>query len=135
MYKRQVLDRVNFEEVNPIVYKRKNGCKIGTWNVRTLLKPGKMEEVIKAELNILGVCETKWAGCGDFRIIYSGKEEPGRNGVALFLRGEWKSSVLNTCPVSYTHLDVYKRQVLDGAVIVPLPVCTLHFKKYYFCSH
>ncbi|KAI5739387.1 hypothetical protein M8J77_018683 [Diaphorina citri] len=70
-----------------------------------MLKAGKLEEVKdqmkKANLNILGICETRWAGNGDFksdefRVIHSGGERRGRNGVAVILRGKWKDNVLNT---------------------------------------
>jgi len=51
----------------------RNPCakfRIGTWNVKTLLKTGKVEELKqemkRAELDILGICETRWAGNGDF---------------------------------------------------------------------
>ena len=40
--------------------------KIGTWNVRTMNQSGKMKEVInemlKYELEILGVSEMRWTG-------------------------------------------------------------------------
>jgi exonuclease III len=57
-----------------------------------------MKEV---HLDILGICETRWAGNGDFTqddvwIIYSRSEKSGKNGVAVILRGKWKENVLNT---------------------------------------
>ena len=67
--------------------------KIGTWNVRTMNKVGKLEEVNREMerygLNILGIIEVRWKGQGDFesdgvRIIYSGGEEFQR-GVAVML--------------------------------------------------
>lgn len=70
-----------------------------------MLKPSKLEEVKKemerAKLDILGLCETRWTGKDDFisdnfRIIHSGNEKGGRNGVAIMLRGKWKNNVLNT---------------------------------------
>uniref|UniRef100_A0A8D9DT62 Craniofacial development protein 2 n=1 Tax=Cacopsylla melanoneura TaxID=428564 RepID=A0A8D9DT62_9HEMI len=90
----------------------RNPCakfRIGTWNVKTLLKAGKVEELKqemkRAELDILGICETRWAGNGDFtsedfRIIHSGNEKRGKNGVALILRGKWRNNVLNTYHVN-----------------------------------
>uniref|UniRef100_A0A8D8XEA4 Craniofacial development protein 2 n=1 Tax=Cacopsylla melanoneura TaxID=428564 RepID=A0A8D8XEA4_9HEMI len=70
--------------------------RIGTWNVRTLLKDGKIEnlkiEMEKMKLDILGISEMRWASTGDFwtdefRVIYSGSEEgpTGRNGVGIVL--------------------------------------------------
>lgn len=90
----------------------RNPCakfKIGTWNVKTLIKTGKVEELKqemkRAELDILGICETRWAGNGDFtseefRIIHSGNEKRGKNGVALILTGKWKNNILNTYHVN-----------------------------------
>lgn len=90
----------------------RNPCakfRIGTWNVKTLLKTGKVEELKqemkRAELDILGICETRWAGNGDFtseefRFIHCGNEKRGKNGVALILRGKWKNNVLNTYHVN-----------------------------------
>lgn len=76
---------------------------IGTWNVRTM--KDKLEELViqmkKTDLDILGICETRWEGNGDYikddlRIIHSGNPKGGTNGVAIVLRGRWKENVLNT---------------------------------------
>lgn len=95
------------------VVSMRNPCKskfnIGTWNVRTMLKPGKLDELntqmIKADIDILGICETRWAGNGDYirddlRIIHSGKEKRGSSGVAIVLKGQWKGNILNTYHLS-----------------------------------
>ncbi|KAI5717312.1 hypothetical protein M8J77_003669 [Diaphorina citri] len=100
---------------------------MGTWNVRTMLKAGKLEEVKeqmkKANLNILGVCETRWAGNGDFtseefRIIHSGNETRGRSGVALILKGEWKDSVLNTYHLSDRILMIKLEAIPNNIYII-----------------
>ena len=66
---------------------------VGTWNVRTMNREGKLENVKKEMddygVNVLGLCEVRWKGCGDFesegfRVIYSGGEECQR-GVAVVL--------------------------------------------------
>jgi len=73
--------------------KRKERLKIGTWNVRTMRRPGKLTNVIgemrKADLDILGLSEVRWREEGDFvsegvRVIYTGGEE-SKNGVAILL--------------------------------------------------
>jgi hypothetical protein len=82
-----------------VVIKR-NPCgeklKIGTWNVRTLLRKGKLEnvnrEMAKNKLNVLGLSEVRWKEEGDFmsdevRVIYSGGKESQR-GVAIILDKE-----------------------------------------------
>jgi hypothetical protein len=43
---------------------------IGTWNIRTMLKTGKLEnikiEMNILDMNILGLCEIRWPDNGDF---------------------------------------------------------------------
>ena len=66
----------------------KTAIKLATWKVRTLFQYGKLEnlkqEMNRLQLNILGICETRWTDAGSFRsdkftIIYSGgmKHEKG----------------------------------------------------------
>lgn len=85
--------------------KKKDYLRTGTWNVQTMLKPLKIEEVKKemekAKLDILGICETRWAGKDDYisgnvRIIQSGNDKGGNRGVAILLSRKWKNNVLNT---------------------------------------
>lgn len=85
--------------------KNRNELNVGSWNVNTMLRPTKLVEIKnimnKAGLDILGLCETRWAGNGDyrsdgFRIIHSGKEKSGSNGVAVVLNSKWSNNVLNT---------------------------------------
>src|SRR6218665_3450587 len=68
----------------------KNKIQVGTWNVRTMLRPGKLSNVIRemkrANLDVIGLAETRWKEEGDFtskgvRIIHTGGEN-GQNGVA-----------------------------------------------------
>src|ERR1700733_12180740 len=76
---------------------QRNPCKekinVGTWNVRTMLRPGKLANVIKemrrANLDILGLSEVRWKEGGDFvsdgvRVIYTEGRE-GQSGVAILL--------------------------------------------------
>ena len=59
----------------------KSTMRIATWNVRTLYQIGKLEnikqEMTRLQINILGLCETRWtdAGCFQnyvFNVILSG---------------------------------------------------------------
>ena len=68
--------------------------KIGTWNVRTLLQAGKLEnakrEMEMNNIDILGLSEIRWSDKGDiniegFRMIYSGPEKKGKQGVGILL--------------------------------------------------
>lgn len=81
--------------------KAKALMKIGSWNVRTLMKRGSLEnakrEMKRMGMNILGLCEVRWKGAGDFmsedvRVIYSGGMESQR-GVAVLLNKEMGNRV------------------------------------------
>jgi len=80
---------------------------IGTWNVRSLCKPGKLDNVLqemsRLGIDILGLVETFSDGTGDFettlltndekfRIIYSGGDKK-RRAVAFILRGPTRAAV------------------------------------------
>ena len=77
------------EEMSYMRYNRKeckgqkehHSYKIGTWNVRTLKKGGKLEnlktEMRKNKVSVLGVSEVRWTGQGekrngDYTVYYSG---------------------------------------------------------------
>lgn len=77
--------------------------KIGTWNVRTMLKIGKLEnikiEMRRLSLDILGLCEMRWPTSGDFwsddvRMIHSAANN-GQAGVGIALTKEWGEKVIN----------------------------------------
>ena len=86
----------------------RNHRKIGTWNVRTLLEAGKLKQVTdEAEIaDVLGLTEHRWAGKGHFTLesggvmAYSGNGKSGRNGVAVYNRKEWNSTLLGYNPIS-----------------------------------
>ena len=80
------------------------GCKeqycIGTWNVRSM-NQGKLDvvkqEMVRININILGISEPKWMGMGEFNsddhyIYYYGQESHRRNGVALISNESLKYS-------------------------------------------
>ncbi|MCH9665805.1 MAG: hypothetical protein K0U41_08180 [Gammaproteobacteria bacterium] len=82
--------------------RNKECIKIGTWNVRTLYQAGKLDnvrqEMDRLEINILGICETRWSNNGEVfseehRMIYSGGEHHER-GVGLILDKERSKCVL-----------------------------------------
>ena len=66
---------------------------IGTWNTR-FMNQGKLDvvkqEMIRININILGISELKWTGMGKFKsddhyIYYCGQESHRSNGVALII--------------------------------------------------
>ena len=104
------------EEVNPerkldLTSNRKRRLKIGTWNIRTLNKEGKIEllaeEVKRLGIPITGLCETHLLGNEqqdldkDTILITSGKEKGKREtGVAIMLTGKVKDTLISANPVS-----------------------------------
>ena len=66
---------------------------IGTWNVRSV-NQGKLEvvkqEMVRVNVNILGISKLKWIGMGEFNsddhyIFYSGQESLRRNAIAIIV--------------------------------------------------
>ena len=82
--------------------------KISTWNVRSLYQAEKLanvaKEMIRMNIDVLGVSETFWKETGDFRyhitnnedfrVIFAGGNEH-RKGVAFVMRGVAKDSIIN----------------------------------------
>ena len=75
---------------------------IGTWNVRSM-NQGKLEvvkqEMVRLNVNILGVSELKWTGMGEFNsddhyIYYRGQESLRRNGVDIMVNKRVRNAVL-----------------------------------------
>ena len=75
---------------------------IGTWNARSM-NQGKLEvvqqEMIRVNINILGISELKWTGMGEFNsddryIYYCGQEFLRRNGVAIAVNKRVQNAVL-----------------------------------------
>ena len=73
---------------------------IGTCNVRST-NQGKSEvvkqEMVRVNIDILGICELKWTGIGEFNsddhyIYYCGQESLRRNVVPLIVNNSVKSS-------------------------------------------
>ena len=58
------------EDEKPKQFRNNKSHTIATWNVRTM-NQGKLEivtnEMNRINLDILGISELKWTGCGDFR--------------------------------------------------------------------
>ena len=82
---------------------------IGTWKVRSM-NQGKLgvvkQEIVRVNINILGISELKWTGMGEFNsddhfIYYCGQESPRRKGVAI---------IINKSPKCSTWMQSQKRQ-------------------------
>ncbi|XP_025425707.1 craniofacial development protein 2-like [Sipha flava] len=89
--------RVGTTREERMVKKSRQDRKIATWNVRTLLQFGKLDnlkiEMARMSIDILEISEVRWLETGDiwsgnYRFIYSGTsvKYPGRGGVGIMLR-------------------------------------------------
>jgi hypothetical protein len=83
---------------------------LATWTVQTMLKPGKMKEIMeelsKARVDVVAVQETRWQGQGRidkryFSLFYSGpKERTGPYGTGLIVNAKTRKSILSFRPLS-----------------------------------
>lgn len=93
--------------------KPKTITRIAYWNVRTLYAAGTLQEVAremkKYQVDVLGISETRWIGCGNERLstgeqfIYSGKKEPNASherGVGLLMTRVAERALLDWEPIS-----------------------------------
>ncbi|XP_047985756.1 craniofacial development protein 2-like [Leguminivora glycinivorella] len=100
-------------EAMPLSRRKKNKpLLIGTWNVRSLIKTGKLENTIqemkRLQLSILGLSEIKWSDNGivnkdDVTLYYSGKPAAEKNhhyGVGMLIKKEMSKFVTNFVPYS-----------------------------------
>ena len=106
-----------------IIKKRKNKNKIkikvklatsittiGTWNVRTLSRCGKLEELSREldryRWDVIGLAEIRWIGTGEeitdhgHKFFYSGHDKLKRYGVEFLIRKELINSILNINMIS-----------------------------------
>ena len=88
---------------------KKTARNILTWNIRTLLKPGKLpnvtKEVERVKIAILGLAETRWRNSGkiqygDYTLLYSGNEKRSERGVALLINKKNSKSLKGYWPIS-----------------------------------
>jgi len=102
-YVRQVtLDR------HPATVRIRKPLRMGTWNVRTMLQKGKLEnlkqEMERMNLNILGLSEVRWKGAGcitsdNYIILYSGGDQH-QKGVGMILDQETSKTTKSFCTVN-----------------------------------
>ncbi|XP_050424191.1 craniofacial development protein 2-like [Adelges cooleyi] len=91
-----------------------------------LLRPGRFEELKQQmklkQLDILGVCKTRWGDNGDFwsddfRMINSGDKQ-GKNGVGILLNKEWGLQVENTYRVNDTILLIKLKTSTVNMIVI-----------------
>ncbi|KAI5695124.1 hypothetical protein M8J75_011321 [Diaphorina citri] len=88
--------------------KERNYMRIGTWNVRTMNKQEKLEnikrEMEKCKLSILGMSEMRWEGEGEteydeYKIVYKGGEHKVR-GVGFMYKRDMEKHIMKIIPGS-----------------------------------
>ena len=93
---------------------------IGTWNVRSM-NQGKLEvvkqEMVKVNINILGIRKLKWTGMGEFNsddhsIYYFGQESLRRNALAIILNKSLKCSIWMHSKKRQNDLSSFQRQTI-----------------------
>jgi exonuclease III len=83
---------------------------IGTWNVQTMLLPGKMMEIadefLKLGIDHVALQEIRWQGQGEinkksFTVIYSGPEnQTGQYGTGFIISKKIRENIFECEPVS-----------------------------------
>src|SRR6266576_3359236 len=108
---------------NNCAIQKKQKIRIGTWNVRTLLQVGKLEN-LKREMDvnrmgIVGLSEVRWEGEGEissgkYKLFYSGIVQ-GRNGVGFIVNKRVEKSI--------------KKVVYEGDRIIGLKIGNTWFEN------
>ena len=90
---------------------RTTDLTFGTWNVQTLLQPGKMmeiaDEVLKQGIDLVDLQEIRWQDHGEINknnvtVIYSGPEnQTGQYGTGFIISRKIKESILKWEPFNY----------------------------------
>jgi Reverse transcriptase (RNA-dependent DNA polymerase)/Endonuclease/Exonuclease/phosphatase family len=87
------IDRKN-KKITRYRKRQGNKTKFGTWNIRTLLEVGRMEEVgmemERYKIGILALQEVRWSGEGridkeKYSMLYGGEDKQGKNGTAFMV--------------------------------------------------
>ncbi len=82
----------------------KKDFSLGTWNVRTLYRPGALTELTrecdKYNWDVIALQEIRWSGKGmvrgkDYTLLYSGSDGPHHFGTGFILKTKLKSAILN----------------------------------------
>jgi hypothetical protein len=89
---------------------KKENIHLGTWNVLTMLQPGKMQEVteqiLQTELQIVALQEIRWKGQGQikkdkYNLYYSCKEgQTGQLGTGFLAKKEIVKNIMGFEPIN-----------------------------------
>ena len=89
--------------------RKKDILEIATWNVKTMLQPGKMLEIIKeaakVNIDVLAIQETRWAGQGridkqNYSVFYSGPNtRTGQCGTGCMISANVRKNLMSFIPL------------------------------------
>ncbi|XP_037930963.1 craniofacial development protein 2-like [Teleopsis dalmanni] len=95
---------------NQNVLSMKSKSMIGVWNVRSLIGPGKLEqlsrELSKFKLDMIGISECRWKDSGEINLsngtkfLYSGRSDTHHNGVGFLLSKTAVRALLQWQPIN-----------------------------------
>ena len=83
--------------------RNKGIIRMGTWNIRTLMTVGKIEEIGKQmkeyKIEILALQETRWKGEGqidrnNYTLLYGGEDKQGKRGTGFMISKTFKERIL-----------------------------------------
>lgn len=83
--------------------------RVATWNIRTMLQPGKMEEIanelLRYNVDVAALQEIRWREHGEIRkqhysIYYSGPQKQGNSGTGFYVTKTIRNSIMAFEPVS-----------------------------------
>jgi exonuclease III len=96
--------------LNRVTKNKKENTYLGTWNVLTMLQPGKMQEVaeqiLQTELQIIALQEIRWKGQGQikkdkYNLYYSCKEgQTGQLGTGFLAKIETVKNIMGFEPIN-----------------------------------
>ena len=117
-------------------YCKEQYCK-GTWNVRSM-NQGKLEvvkqEMIRVNINILGITELRWTGMGEFNsddhyVYYCGQESLRRSGVAIIVNKRVRNAVLGCSIKNDRMISVYFQGKPFNVVVIQVYTPTSNAKE------
>ena len=92
----------------PTLKTRNAPMVLGTWNVRTLLQAGKLDNLIQEMeeigMDVIGIAETRWTGSDkivkdNYTFIYSGGQEH-QHGVGILMKNRIAKALMGFLPVN-----------------------------------
>ena len=120
----------------------RSNVSIGTWNVRTLRPPGKLEELTHEMRRYcwidLGLCEVRWKNFGKtttqdgHKLYFSGKKDRHENGVGFLIHKDTVNIVMGCQPVSSRLNTVHLRATPFNITVVQAYAPTTDYDEDFY---